>query len=214
MTKMLITRPDDDIGSNYLFLWSGEVIDYAKKRNWAVEKAEYDKATRKEFESRIKNKPDFVFINGHGEEDLVHGHSREVIVDLANSSILKNTIVFARACNCLKGLGKESVARGCRAFIGYWKELWVPRLHSCESVPLQDPLAKPVLEVSNAVPIAILKGHTVEEAFNTSNALAEKHLLKLLTSNEQYDRVILRAMLNNASALGYEGDKNAKIECD
>ncbi len=212
MRKMLIVRPDYDVGSNYLFVWSQEVIDFAIKKNWCVEKSDGVKATKQEFESRINNKPDFVFINGHGEEDVVFGHARCSLVDTNNCAVLKGTITFTRACNCVQKLGKKAVAEGCTAFIGYWKEFWVPRLHTHESTPLQDPLAKPVIEVSNAIPESIIKGHTVEEAINTSTAIAEKHLLKLITSNEQYDRAILRAMLNNASALSYEGEKNAKIE--
>ena len=212
MKKMLIVRPAYDIGSNYLYLWSQEVIDFAVKKDWLVEKSDKEKATKQEFESRIKNKPDFVFINGHGGPDVVFGHARTPLVDLSNCALLKDTITFTRACNCIQKLGKKAVAEGCTAFIGYWREFWVPRLHAYESTPLGDPLAKPVMEVSNAIPTAIIKGHTVEEAFNSSTTIAEKHLLKLITSKEQYDRAILRAMLNNTTALSYEGDKLAKIE--
>lgn len=90
MKKMFITRPDYDIGSNYLFLWSEEVIDFAIKQNWKVEKSDGEKATIKEFESRIKNKPNFVFINGHGEEGVVCGHARAPLVDMNNTFLLKN----------------------------------------------------------------------------------------------------------------------------
>lgn len=212
MKKMLIVRPDYDIGTNYLFLWSEEVINFAIQKNWNVEKADCEKATKQEFESRIKNKPNFIFINGHGGKDVVVGHKHLPLVDTNNCSTLKNTITFTRACNCIKELGKKAIEEKCTAFIGYSKEFWVPRLHSYESTPLQDPVAKPVIEVSNAIPIAIIKGHTVEEAINNSTTLAEKHLLRLITSNEQYDRAILRAMINNVSALAYEGEKTAKIE--
>ena len=212
MKKMLITRPNYDIGSNYLFLWSQSVIVFALKHEWHVEKADYDKAIRNEFESRVKNKPDFIFINGHGSSVNVCGHKRNILVDFDNCKSLKNTITFTRACNCVTKLGKKAVSNGCIAFIGYWKEFWVPRLHSYESTPLKDPLAKPVLEVSNVIPNSLIKGHTVEEAINNSHKVSEKHLLRLITSKEQYDRAILRAMVNNASALSFEGDRNAKIE--
>jgi hypothetical protein len=45
MKKMLIIRPDYDIGTNYLFLWSEEVIDFATQKNWHVEKSDGEKAT-------------------------------------------------------------------------------------------------------------------------------------------------------------------------
>ncbi len=212
MKKMLIIRPDYDIGTNYLFLWSEEVIDFATQKNWHVEKSDGEKATKQDFESRINNKPNFIFINGHGAKDVVVGHAHIPLVNLSNCSLLKNTITFTRACNCIQELGKKSVEEGCTAFIGYSKEFWVPRLHSYESTPLKDPLAKPVIEVSNSIPISIIKGHSVEESINNSKSLAEKHLLKLILSKEPNDRAVLRAMLNNISALDYEGKKDARIE--
>ena len=214
MKKMLIVRPDYDIGTNYLFLWSQEVIDFAVKKNWHVEKSDGEKATKQEFESRINNKPDFVFINGHGGKDIVVGHGHRPLVDTKNCALLKNTITFTRACNCIQELGKKAVEEKCIAFIGYSREFWVPRLLAYESTPLEDPVARPIIEVSNIIPTSIIKGHTVEEAVNNSKAIAEKHILKLILSSEQYDRAILRAMINNVSALSFEGEKDAKIEID
>jgi len=179
MKKMLIIRPDYDIGTNYLFNWSKEVIAFADEKGWQTQKSDGDKATKSEFESRIKNKPDFVFINGHGNDDVVAGHAHQPLIDASNCDLLKDTITFTRACKCVNSLGKKSVAVGCRAFIGYSREFWIPRVHSFESIPLEDPVAKPVLEVSNAIPLAILKGGSVEEAIHSSQNTAEKHLLKL-----------------------------------
>ena len=50
MKKMLIIRPDYDIGTNYLFLWSQKVIDYAIEKGWHVEKSDREKATTEEKE--------------------------------------------------------------------------------------------------------------------------------------------------------------------
>jgi hypothetical protein len=51
MKKMLIIRPNYDIGTNYLFLWSQEVIDFATQKNWHVEKSDGEKATKQEAKS-------------------------------------------------------------------------------------------------------------------------------------------------------------------
>jgi len=208
---MLIVRPDYDKGTNYLFFWSQEVIDFAQDKNWHVEKSDREKAIRHEFESRLKNNPGFVFINGHGNDDTVIGHDRQPLVDTYNCFLLKGTITFTRACNCIKSLGKKAVVAGCTTFIGYNREFWVPRLHKFEATPLKDPLAKPVVEVSNAVPLSLIKGNSVEDAIGSSATIAEKHILKLILSKEQYDRVTLKAMINNLGALDYEGEKTAKI---
>jgi len=212
MKKMLIIRPDYDIGTNYLFKWSQKVIDVAEEKGWKTEKSDSEKATRKEFESRLKNRPDFVFINGHGNNELVVGHDSQPLADAKNCSMLKNTITFTRACNCLNSLGKKAVKKGCIAFIGYNKEFWIPRSHKFEAVPLKDPLAKPVIETSNIVPISIIKGNTIENSIANATSIAEKHILKLLISSEQQDRATLKAIINNMGALGFEGDAKAKID--
>jgi len=160
----------------------------------------------------MRNKPNFVFINGHGNNELVVGHDKQPLLDTKNCSLLKNTITFTRACNCINILGKKAVKKGCKSFVGYCREFWIPRSHKFESVPLKDPLAKPVLEVSNAVPISIIKGNTVEDSIKNSGNIAQKHILKLLISSEQQDRATLRAMINNMDALGFEGNKKASIE--
>lgn len=213
MNKLLITRPNYDPGMEYLFAWSKEIIEQAEEKGWVVSKADGPNANRKEVQSKLeKTHPDFVVFNGHGSQSEIFGQNSEPLIDLDSVSSLKNTITFARSCDCLLGLGEASLNNGCQAFIGYSGQFIFPMLHQREANPLKDAAAKPVLEVSNQVPLKIIKGSSVREAVNASRTLANKHILKLVLSEELYDRAILRALIQNDSFLGFKGNENIGIE--
>lgn len=213
MTRLFITRPQHDKGTHYLHAWSKEVIDSAKDHGWTVDKSDGPKATREEVQSRLeKNPADFVFFNGHGNESEMSGHNLEIIMDESSSHLLKDTITFTRACNCVVKLGKSAIGKGCKAFIGYTGEFWIPRIHNFELSPLKDRAAKPVLEVSNQIPLSIIKNCTASEAVNSAKALTLKYISKLILSREPYDRAALKALSHNDDFLAYEGDDDARIE--
>ncbi len=212
MTKLFITRPQHDKGTDYMYEWSKEVIAAAKARGWVVDKSDGPKAIKVEVQSRLeKNPPDFVFFNGHGNESEMGGHNKETILDESSSHLLKNTITFTRACNCLVKLGESAVGKGCKAFIGYTNEFWIPRIHEFELSPLKDAAAKPVLEVSNQIPLSIIKNCTVSEAVDSAKAMALKYILKLILSREPYDRAALKALSHNDDYLDYKGNGDARI---
>jgi hypothetical protein len=212
MTRLFITRPQYDKGTEYLYAWSEKIIESAEERGWKVDKSDASKVTKKEVHSRLKKKPaDFVFFNGHGNESEMCGHNHELIMEKDSSHLLKDSITFTRACNCVVGLGKLAVKNGCNSFIGYLGEFWIPRVHEYESTPLKDPVAKPVLEVSNMIPLSIIKKSTVSESIDSSKKLAIKYISKLLVSDEPYDIAALKALSQNNDCLDYEGDGNAKV---
>ncbi|MDO8634472.1 MAG: hypothetical protein Q7K34_04245 [archaeon] len=213
MKKMLITRPNYDKGMGYLFAWSKEIVESAEEKNFTVLTADGRDANKKIVHSKLeKMKPEFVFFNGHGNKHEIYGHDLEPVMTNSSANLLKNTITFARSCNCLEELGDNAVSEGCRAFIGYSGQFWFPMINRYELNPLKDTAAKPVLEVSNTVPLKIIKNSTVAEAVDAARNLATKHILKLLTSEELYDRAALRALIQNDSCLDFRGDGNANIE--
>jgi len=212
MKSLLISLPCPDIGTHYLSEWSKQILAEASERNWHANKMEKGHVNRKETESRLnKHKPDFVVLNGHGNAYEVYGQS-EVILDSSNVHLLAETITFVRACNCAEVLGKKAKDKKCRAFIGYTKSFWVPRVHKYESIPLQDPAAKPVLESSNKVALAILKGNSAESAVKASKDHANKMILFLLATEEPYGKASLRALLRNTDAIVCIGDNTAHIQ--
>src|SRR3989338_9661118 len=121
MSKLLITRPEHDPGTRYLSRWSERVIEEAQKRNFDVIDLHKEKATRKEFEGRVKKiQPEFILINGHGSENSVTGHDNEVLVQHGdNEALLHNRITYAVSCDSAAVLGTECVKKGKTTFLGY-----------------------------------------------------------------------------------------------
>lgn len=181
---MLITRPNHDVTTNYLYYWSQKIIDQAAKSKQATIDLRGKRANKKEFTEVIKKtRPTFVVINGHGDENSVAGHNNEVLVEAGvNESVLGNTIVYARACGCAKKLGLASVAKGTRAFIGYSEDFVFFYEDNFITQPLNDKTAALFLESSNRVAISLLKGHSAGEANNRSRESYVSVIQKYMTS--------------------------------
>lgn len=65
----LVTRPNHDLTTNYLFYWSLLVIKKAKEKGFQVLDLKGRKANKKNFDSYIKrHKPVLVFFNGQGRK--------------------------------------------------------------------------------------------------------------------------------------------------
>lgn len=198
VSRLFITRLQHDIGNRYLHAYSAEIITAAEDRGWQVEGIENENVTRKQVHSRLgRGSPTVAVFNGHGSDSELCGHNNEVILDTGCVHLLKDTVVFARACNCANVLGAEAVRDGCNSFIGYSKTFIIPRVNEYNATPLRDPAANPILRTSNAVPIQLLKGDAPCDAVNASHAQATKLFARLLVSNEPYDAAALRALMHN-----------------
>lgn len=186
--KILITRPNHDITTNYLCFWTEPVITLVKNKGLTFYDLLGPKASRKNFVSYLENTPDFVFINGHGSENLITGDKNEIILDKENVSFTsKIKIVYARSCQAAKILGELLIKNGVLTFIGYTKNFVFLREKSKISHPLDDRFAKLFLEPSNLVATTIIKGHNVLEAQNRSLMAMRKNLDHLLSSNATFE---------------------------
>lgn len=167
---------------------------------------------KQNFEKRIKKqRPSFVFFNGHGTKESFLDNCGKEFLDLNSVSILKDTITFARSCDSLKKLGVKAVERGCKSFLGYRQKFWVARLHEMASRPMKDPVARPILEGSNIIAERLLKKKTVKEAVSASHEHATEVILELISSRDPYTSPTLAAIVHNDSSLGFEGDSLAKL---
>ncbi len=80
---MLITRPNHDITTDYLYFWSKTIIDFARKAGFSVVDLSKKRANAKEFISILeKVNPKLVVINGHGSESSVTGYDNETLLNL------------------------------------------------------------------------------------------------------------------------------------
>ncbi|MBI2604008.1 MAG: hypothetical protein HYW56_00515 [Candidatus Harrisonbacteria bacterium] len=141
---------------------------------------EGEKATRERFIGTLEKKsPRFVFLNGHGNENVVCGHDDEILLKESDVAV-KDKILYARACKSAKQLGQKAIENGASAYIGYDEDFIFTTDETKSSRPVQDETAALFLEPSNQTAISILKGHTAEEANRRSKEKFAKNIRTLL----------------------------------
>lgn len=190
---MLITRPNHDVTTNYLFYWSISLINLAKRRNIPISDLAQKRANLKEFTSVIlKTKPTFIVLNGHGDDSVVTGYNNETLVDIDNSqSLLNGSVVYARSCKSARKLGPQAIISGCKAYVGYDEDFVFVSEAAKVSHPLEDKTAQLFLEPSNQVVISILKGHSPAESNRRSKEAYKRNIQKLMSSSSSKEDVEL-----------------------
>jgi len=163
---LLLTRPRYDRPTHYLFYWAGLLIEEAKKKGVQVIDLNREKAIKKKLRSYLAKQPvDTVILNGHGSPEAVAGEDNEIILSTGNGTkLLKNKIIFVRACDAGAMLGKEIIQMGAKGFIGYIQPFMFLIDKDSFNKPLEDELAAPILECSNQVGISLIKGRSATEA--------------------------------------------------
>lgn len=171
MTRaILITRPDHDLITTYLFHWSSFVIKEEHRKGIKVLDLRGNKADGKRFSSYItKHEPILVFFNGHGNADAITGYDNEPLIKAGNNEkLLVEKIVYARSCDAASNLGQLCIDNGTLAFIGYRKKFAIGYSPSKTTTPINDPVARLFIEPSNLVPISLLKGNKSQDAYGKS----------------------------------------------
>jgi hypothetical protein len=214
MAEFMITLPDHDDLTHYCSKWSEKVVSVAEKANHNVIRVEGKDANRKNFESRVaKHKPDFVMFNGHGDEETVGGYANEPVFSckspVKNEKISKGRIIYARACSCGAVLGPKCIEAGCKAFVGYKMGFALIKSKGMMSRPLKDGRASPFLEVSNQIPIFILKGSSIEEAVKKADVRLGREVERLRTTDSFLASHLLPWLLWNQAVRVVLGNKSA-----
>jgi hypothetical protein len=191
MNSILITRPEHDHGTRYLSRWSEYVIEAAKKKGLEVIDLHREKAARADFEGRMRKiRPSFVLMNGHGSERCITGHDNEILVTLGeNEEMLFSCITYAVSCDSAAELGSAIAKRARATYIGYTKSFVFNFNPQYLNQPTRDSRAGQFLNASNQVSLALIKGHSAQEASERSKSTFRKALRILLSSkgNDQYD---------------------------
>ena len=209
---MIVIRTEHDIQTSYLYAYSEELIEEAKDKGFRVVKLEGNDITLANLRGKIKHsQPKFIFFNGHGSTNSLFKNREEEFVTIDSADVFKGTVSYTIACNCLEGLGSEAVQQGCKAFIGYDRPFWIAREHKSESRPLEDKVAKPIMECSNIVVKSLIKGNAVEESIKKSHQKAHNNVIKLIYSKEPLAAASLQALVANDGALAFKGEGSAKI---
>src|SRR5258708_4619582 len=160
--SLLLTRPNHDQTTNYLCVWSEDIIAAAKKKNWIVLDLKGSKATQSNFNSYLNSRePELLVINGHGNTKTICGQNNEVLLSV-NQKLkgLKNKIIYARSCDSAVELGDFLLKNGFLTFIGYRRKFVFGFQREKISRPKEDQIAKLFLEPSNLVAQTLIKGHS------------------------------------------------------
>lgn len=197
MTKtILVTRPSHDTTTTYLSYWAEDIIQIARTKSFKVLDLPSSKATRNLFTSYIlKQNPQFLFMNGHGSPTQVTGHNNESLLDLSNTSVIKNKILYAVSCDAAKVLGSKVVTEGAQAFIGYEESFGFVHSTDRDCTPPKDKIVDPFKTASNAVPQTLLKGHSVNESYLKSQKQFRDEIRKHALSDARPENKEIRFWL-------------------
>lgn len=212
--SVLVTKPNFDQATSYLSAWADLVIEEAKKRNLKVFELKGKQATRKLFEKRVKkNDPALIAFNGHGRNDRILGNKKEVLVKAGeNERYLGSRIIHSLSCSSAKQLGPKSIKSGAKAFIGYIEKFVLLHDEKHSATPKKDKIAKHFLESANTVPISLIKGSTVKEACEKSQASFEKSIEYYKTHYTPENSHILFWLRYDKMIQKFSGKENATLE--
>jgi len=216
---LLVTRPNYDDATAYLYQYAGEVIRFTKERGINVINLERPSLTRRNLSKRLKaQNPFIVFFNAHGTAtqilgDKIKGKEEILIKEKKNEGLLKGRITYARACLAAASLGECYSEKGS-CFIGHNApfSFWMDDRHSTE--PLKDKIARLFLEPSNLVVTSLLKGNSTKEAFDKSVNLMKKNIRKLLRNdgNKAVIHPLVMILWNNLESQKIHGDLTLRLE--
>ena len=208
---VLVTRPNHDLPTTYLYHFTKEIVNYCQEKSIILADLKGKKANKKLLQSYVsKNKLDFVFVNGHGDEGCVCGYDNEIIIDKYEKG-LENTIFYCRSCRSAQKLGKKLVKGGVRAYVGYTKDYYVLMSRKKNTNPLFDKTARLFLDPSNLVAMSILKGNSVDNADKKSKKLLSKNIKDVISSNMAGKDEVAAYLLHDLKCQVVIGDKEAKI---
>jgi len=193
---ILVTLPNHDLTTNYISSWAQKVIKIAKKKSLKTVALKNKRAKKSEFISINKKiKPQLIFLNGHGDYDLVAGQDNEVLVKAGdNERCLSGKITYALSCRSAKTLGKISVRHGAKAYLGYNEDFVFNYDLKKISRPLNDKIGELFLEPSNLVVSSLLKGHNAGESWENSQNDFKRKAITIITSK---DKVMINTYLPN-----------------
>lgn len=214
MIKCLITRPNHDKVTSYLFQWGKEVIQYKYPEKIQFFDLQGVDANKEKVESYLKKQfPRAVLFNGHGSNRIICGFKDENLIEMGkNDELLKGKIIYSLSCSSAKELGVSAVNKGAETFIGYKNSFVLYTDSNRESTPLKDNIAASFLNPSNRLSISLLKGNSAQEASNRSREDFKKEIKKFITessiSGSERIAIALLWDMDNQVVLG---NTNAKI---
>ncbi|MBT5022848.1 hypothetical protein HOK51_03970 [Candidatus Woesearchaeota archaeon] len=201
--KLLITRPEHDLETQYLSVWSKDIISLAEKQNISIKDLRGNLANMINFEKFVKKQnPSLILLNGHGNEFKVCGHENKDLLDETNISLTKNKLVHALACSSAKVLGKQAVQKGAKEYLGYSRPFMFITDKYNECRPGFDKFANIFKEPALEAPKFLIKGKAGAEAVLKAKEKYREAILNLSDSNNPEEAESIRfALFSNMISL-------------
>jgi hypothetical protein len=191
---ILVTQPNHDLTTKYISSWAEKVVALAKKKNVKVIALKSKRANKKEFILlNQKTNPRLIFFNGHGNDDLISGQNNEILVQAGkNDDCLRGKIIYALSCRSAKKLGKSSIKKGTKAYLGYKEDFIFNYNQEKVSAPLQDKIAQMFLEPSNLLVSLLVENHSTGKAWKKSQEDFKKKAISIIAGR---DKVAINSFL-------------------
>lgn len=201
---LLIIRPNYDDATEYLAYYSSIIIKNAE--TLGIEEKDFTgkEITNINITKFIQKKdPKLILINGHGNETCILGNKEVLFSEDKNIELLKNRIIYARACHAGVSFGKKVTENSGGCFIGYNFPFAFVIDDKWSAVPSRDKTAALFLEPSNEVINSLMKGDSAKIANGKSKNAIIKNMQKVIRMEENKEpgaMNLLRWLWNN-----YEG---------
>ena len=211
-----MTNPAHDDITEYLRAWSQSIKSSAEKKGHKFLELEAKKVKKENVEKFLKKQnPKFVIFHGHGGKDCICGFGKEEIIvkKNLNDHLLKNKIIYSVTCESASELGTSVIKKGGIAFVGFKEEVWCPFDPSYMSDPLKDEIARCNLEPIMLFSQSVVKGNTVEEAYQKSQNCFKRWLDRCQRSDAPYELQGLAVFIHwNMINQEIIGDKTAVLK--
>ena len=198
---VVFSRPSIDPTKAYLFgrWWLWRCVGESTLRALDVVDLEGDLATRVDLRLALDEKdPAFFVAYGHGSPTQMAGQydalgRPNIMLDLGNAGWMHERIIYLLSCSCGKELGPKIIELGGEAYIGYNEDFyWIVR---DPNRPGGDPYARGFGSAVVAVVLTLLRGGTVQMAYERSIETFNKYIEYWRQSEDPYAREAVKFLL-------------------
>ena len=214
---VVFSRPTIDPSKAYLFgrWWLWWPVGEAGIRALDVIDLGGDLATRVDLRLALdEHDPAFFVACGHGSPTQLAGQydalgRPDIMLDLRNADWMRGRIVFLLSCSTAKELGPKIIEQGGVAYIGYSEDFyWIVKN---PNRPGGDPYARAFGSAVVAVPLTLLRGGTVQAAYERSIETFNKYIEHWRQSEDPYAREMIKFLLWDRDATTTLGDLEATV---
>lgn len=212
----LVISPFHDLATGRSSTLARLVLTVLRREGFDVFALEGPDANREAFQallvSRAKEgkKPfSLVLYAGHGLKECLIGqqnHNSEPLLDEDNIMMLAGAVIIAIACRSAKELGKNSIKKGVRSFVGFRGDVYLPEVME-DGRNFQGDFLRILL----LLPLLAAKGYTVEHIVNDFKELSEQYMKKYREEKYLFYEDAHAWLNSNLKGITYHGPSDTTI---